>query len=287
MNFLKGFINFIPLFITLLPIILIFIFFILFIYCIKSKIKIKLRSFKGKGFRPSRGNFGIMCYVGKQGMGKTFSLVEYLIDNSKNIKVFSNISDIDNVEDITYFKGFKELIKIKEDIDSGKIKTDKQLVIVFDEVFTELQKGSKVGQEVMDFLCQMRKRQIIFLTTCQEWAELPLTFRRFCRFQIDCKMIPFLWTGILIKTFKDAENMKWSNDEQEHVAPLVETTITKCRKYIADSYDTRLRISSQIYSNTSLEVSATPQREEKSSQVLNCDNSRSDLKEQFILDGLK
>ncbi len=259
MKFLKGFVNFIPLFLSLIPLLIIVILVIMIIYFFKAKIKVKLRSFKGKGFRPVRGNFGLYTYCGKQGKGKTYSLVEYLVDNSKNIKVFSNIHNIDNVEDITYFTGFKGLIDIKHNIDNGTIKTDKQIVIVFDEVFTELQKGSKVGQEVMDFLCQMRKRQIIFLTTCQEWAELPLTYRRFCRFQIDCDMIPFLWTGLLIKTFKDAENMKWSNDEQEHVAPLVETTITKCRKYIADSYDTRLRISSQVYNNTTLEVSATPQ----------------------------
>lgn len=178
------------------------------------------------------------------GKGKTYSLVEYLVDNSSTIKVFSNITGISNVDDITYIQGFKGLIKIKEDLDSGLIKTDKQIVIVFDEIFTELMKGDKLTKPVMDFLCQMRKRQIIFLTTCQEWAELPLSFRRFCRYQIDCDMIPFLWTGFLIKTFKDAENMKWSNDEQEHVAPIVETTITKCRKFIAESYDTFLRISS-------------------------------------------
>ena len=203
-----------------------------------------LRTFKGKGFRPERGNFGVYNYCGKQGKGKTYSLVEYLVDNSPIIKVFSNISDILNVEDISYFTGFKGLIKIKEDLDSGLIKTDKQIVIVFDEIFTELMKGDKLTKPVMDFLCQMRKRQIIFLTTCQEWAELPLTFRRFCRYQIDCEMKPFLWTGFLIKTFKDAENMKWSNDDQEHVAPIVETTITKCRLFIAQSYDTFLRISS-------------------------------------------
>ena len=107
-----------------------------------------------------------------------------------------------------------------------------------------LQKGDKLSKEVLDFLCQMRKRKIIFLTTAQEWAEIPLSFRRFCRYQIDCCMIPILTSGILIKIFYDAENMKWSNDEQEHVAPLLETTITHTRKYIADSYDTFLRISS-------------------------------------------
>ena len=90
----------------------------------------------------------------------------------------------------------------------------------------------------------MRKRKIIFLTTCQYWAELPITYRRFCRYQIDCNMFPVLWTGFLIKTFHDAELMKWSNDDQDFIAPITETTFTKCRKLVANSYDTFLRISS-------------------------------------------
>lgn len=92
----------------------------------------------------------------------------------------------------------------------------------------------------------MRKRKIIFLTTAQEWAEIPLTFRRFCRYEIKCNMLNIFGIGILIKRFGDAENMKWSDEEQEHVCPLNETTITHCRKFVADSYDTYLRISSVV-----------------------------------------
>lgn len=90
----------------------------------------------------------------------------------------------------------------------------------------------------------MRKRKIIFLTTAQEWAEIPLSFRRFCRYEVQCNMINFFGLGILIKRFGDAENMKWDEEAQEHVCPIVSTTITKCRKFIANSYDTFLRISS-------------------------------------------
>ena len=261
MRILKSFANWLPMILSLIPFILLILAFVLVVVMIKNKVRIKFRTFKGKGFRPVRGNFGLYTYCGKQGKGKTYSLVEYLVDNSKRIKVYSNITGIDNVEDITYFTGFTGLIDIKRKLDSGLIKTDKQLVIVFDEIFTEILKGSKLSKEVMDFLCQMRKRKIIFLTTCQEWAELPLTYRRFCRYQIDCEMYPFLWTGFLVKTFKDAENMKWSEIEQEHVAPIVETTVTKCRKFIADSYDTFLRISS-VSAPSTTEASATPQVEE-------------------------
>ena len=144
----------------------------------------------------------------------------------------------------TYFTGFEQLIELKHKLDNNEIVTDKQIVFVYDEIFTELQKQSKLNKEVIDFLCQMRKRKIIFLTTAQEWAEIPLTFRRFCRYEIKCNMINIFGLGLLFKEFNDAENMKWSDEMQEHVAPLIETTLTKCRKHIADSYNTYLRISS-------------------------------------------
>jgi len=218
---------------------------ILVVLCVVNKVKIKWKTFLKRGFLPVRGDFGVYCYCGKQGNGKTYSIVEYLLDNRKNIEVFCNIKDIANIE-YTYFTGFDGLIKLKEALDNDTLVYDKnkQLVFVYDEIFTELQKGSKIGKEVMDFLCQMRKRKIIFLTTAQEWAEIPLTFRRFCRYEIDCKMVNLLVFGILLKHFRDAENMKWSDEDQEFVAPLVSNTITKTRKWIANSYNTFLRISS-------------------------------------------
>lgn len=246
-------------------IIFIVIMIIIVVICLKKKIKIKFKTFTKKGFRPVRGNWGLFVYNGLQGMGKTYSCLEYLLDNKDNIEVYCNIGGIKGI-DYTHFVGFSGLIDLKNKLDNGTLNYDKskQLVFVYDEIFTELQKGSKLSKEVLDFLCQMRKRKIIFLTTCQVWAEIPLSFRRFCRYEIDCKMIPFLGTGFLIKTFKDAENMKWSNEEQEHIAPLVETTITKTRKYIADSYDTFLRISSIV--NFSSGASTTHQEESRVDQ---------------------
>ena len=246
-----------------LPIILIVSLVFLIIFCLKNKIKIKFRTFTKRGFRPVRGNFGSYVYCGKQGTGKTYSVVEYLLDNKDNIEVFCNVGDIKGLN-YTFFVGFDGLLALKEQLDNGTLKYDKskQLVFVYDEIFTELMKGSKLSKEVLDFLCQMRKRKIIFLTTAQEWSEIPLSFRRFCRYEIDCKMFPFLWTGFLLKTFKDAENMKWSNEEQEHIAPLVENTLTKTRLYIANSYNTFLRISSIVNYSSSQSKSATCSHED-------------------------
>lgn len=218
---------------------------ILLVLCIKLKVKIKFKTFLKRGFSPKRGDFGLYVYDGKQGKGKTYSLVEYLIDNRNSIEIFCNIKGITNV-DYKYYTGFTQLIDIKNKLDNDTLIYDKekQLVIVYDEIFTELQKNSKLNKDVIDFLCQMRKRKIIFLTTAQEWAEIPLTFRRFCRYEIQCNMLNIFGLGILIKRFGDAENMKWDELEQEHVCPIVSTTITKCRKFVANSYDTFLRISS-------------------------------------------
>lgn len=229
----------------LLLIAIIFVVFLVIVMCIKFKVKIKWKTFLRRGFAPKRGEFGLYVYDGKQGKGKTYSLVEYLIDNRNSIEVFCNIKGIKNL-DYVYYTGFEQLIDIKKKLDNHTLVYDdeKQLIIVYDEIFTELQKNSKLSKEVIDFLCQMRKRKIIFLTTAQEWAEIPLSFRRFCRYEIQCNMINIFGLGILIKRFGDAENMKWDEEAQEHVCPIVSTTITKCRKFVANSYDTFLRISS-------------------------------------------
>lgn len=200
---------------------------IIVVLCFKNKVRIKFRTFLKKGFAPTRGKFGVYCYCGKQGQGKTYSAVEYLLHNTDS-RIYANISTIKNV-DYTYFNGFKQLLELRNEHDC---------IIVYDEIFTALTKSSKINEDVLDFLSQMRKRRIIFITTAQEWLEINITLRRYCRYQIDCHMFNFFGLGILTKTFKDAEKMKWSNLDNDYMAPLLETSISKCNLEVANSYDT-------------------------------------------------
>ena len=212
---------------------LVFLFLIiLIIYCFKSHIRIKWKTFLRKGFKPNRGKFGVYCYCGKQGSGKTYSVVEYLRSVPKNKKIYANISSLNGIN-YTYFNGFDELLKLRNESDC---------VIVYDEIFTALTRTSRINTDVLDFLSQMRKRKIIFLTTAQEWLEINITLRRYCRYQIDCKMRNIYFTGILVKTFRDAERMKWDNLENDYIAPILETTISKCNVEVANAYDTREEI---------------------------------------------
>lgn len=189
-------------------------------------VRIKFKTFFKKGFKPDRGIFGVYCYCGKQGSGKTYSVVEFLRNNKDKV-IYSNVH-LKGI-DYFYFNGFDNLLKLRDEHDC---------IIVYDEIFTALTKTSKMNTDVLDFLSQMRKRRIIFLTTAQEWLEINITLRRYCRFQIDCKMIPFMNIGILLKFMYDAEHMKWSQEENEYVAPIMTTTISKTNLCVANSYDT-------------------------------------------------
>lgn len=220
-------------------------------YCVSNKVKIKFKTFFKKGFKVKKGIYGIYCFCGFQGNGKTYSCVEYVLDNYKNIILFSNVY-INNI-DMVYYKGFDEMLLLRDKIDYAKSRNNnfiiwnnkkvpldfsKQIVFIYDEIFSELQRGSKINTNVLDFITQMRKRGFILLTTSQIWNDIPITWRRLTRYQIDCKLIRFLGLNILIKIFHDAELMKWSNDDQDFIAPIISTTISHTRKFIADSYDT-------------------------------------------------
>lgn len=205
-------------------IIIIFILILLFKF---RHTRIKWKTFLKKGFAPKRGKFGVYCYCGKQGSGKTYSVVDFLLQN-KHLPIYANISTLHDL-DYTYFNGFDELLKLRDKSDC---------IIVYDEIFTALTKSTRINQDVLDFLSQMRKRRIIFLTTAQEWLEINITLRRYCRYQIECRMLNLFGLGILIKHCYNAEQMKWSQEDNEYVAPLEETTISKCNVSVAKKYDT-------------------------------------------------
>lgn len=209
----------------------ILIFIIIFIVLVfyNNKLKIKWKTFLKKGIKVDRGKFGIYCYDGKQGNFKTYSVVEFLLEN-KDKRIYSNLKSLKGVK-YTPISDIDELLTLRDETDC---------IIFFDEIFTAITKSSKINSdlEIMDFLSQMRKRRIIFLTTCQEWLELDITLRRYCRYRIHCDYFHFFGLNLIKKTFMDAENMKWSNEENEYVAPLLETTISKPTLEVCNSYDT-------------------------------------------------
>lgn len=209
---------------------ILFLFGILFLLVIivaifRFKIRIDIPSFIKKGFSARRGIYGVYCFCGKQGSGKTFSTVNFLLKN-KNKRIYSNIS-LKGIN-YTHIHTFEEMLKIAE----------KDCIIVWDEIFTALSKSSRINPDVMSFLSQQRKREVIFITTAQEWMEIPMTLRRYVRYQIDCSIFNLLPFSILIERYRDGENMKWDQLENEYIAPIIATKISKMSKKITQLYDT-------------------------------------------------
>jgi len=201
--------------------------------------KVKWGTFIQKGLRVVRGRFGVYIYDGKQGTGKTAGALGFIFENiSADRPVYANMTSIKGI-DYIYFNGLKGLLKLQE-------MNVEHCIIFYDEIFSLLTKQTKLTEDVLSFLSQMRKRDIIFITTCQEWLELPITLRRYCRYQIKCRIItPPLLPSIHIKTFNDAEQMKYDKEENEYIAPLITNTISKLSYYLLNSYDTYETINPQ------------------------------------------
>lgn len=204
----------------------------LFWVWIRSGIKIDVQSF----FMPTKalatGVFGVYCFTGKQGSGKTYSLNKFVRKFVHDRKIYSNVT-LKGI-DYTRIESIDHLLSLRD---------EKQIYIIFDEIFTLMQKTTKFNDDIMEFLTQQRKQENIFLTTAQEWLELPMTFRRFVRIQIECHTRPLgRFGGILIESYYDAYNMKWSQLDNEYVAPLLQKKISKYEKRFMESYDTFERI---------------------------------------------
>lgn len=220
--------------------IIIFIFYKIFFV---MKVHIDLKSLFRRGFKKYDNDFGLFCYCGKQGKGKTYSAIKFLIDRklAKNYTILTNVKSFKVFSDTKYFSSINDIIKY-----CTKFKdNDENVIIFFDEIFTILEKKTAINKEILSFISQLRKRKIIFVTTAQEWSEINITFRRYVRYQIECNMfsLPILHNAFIYNVINDGDLIKWDNDLQEFIAPRVASNFAKCNRSIVESYDTYETIS--------------------------------------------
>lgn len=168
--------------------------------------------------------------------GKTYSVIDTLSSQAKNKIVITNVKSYfdSHQETSIYETDFGRIYEMLRDLEDCS-----KYIIFYDEIFTLIEKG-KLSKEMLSFISQMRKRHLYLYTTAQEWLEINVTFRRYVRYQIQCKMInlKLFNFAISINEINDAYQMKWDNLENEYVCPRIKTTLKKCSKAIADSYDT-------------------------------------------------
>lgn len=207
----------------------------------EKKLNIDWKSFTKKGFKKLDSEFGLYLYTGKQGTGKTYSAIRFVEKmRNKNSVVLTNINSYAKATDCIYIQDFMEIIQfcIKE-FEKPEEKRRK-IIILFDEIFTCIEKAGALKKEFLSFLSQLRKRGIIMVSTAQEWAEINITLRRYCRFQIACdmKQIPFSKKAWCKNLINDGDGIRWDNDQQDFIAPLIQTNIFKGNVEIINKYDT-------------------------------------------------
>ena len=184
-----------------------------------------------------------MLIAENNGKGKTYSAIKFCIDRklATNCVIYTNVTSFKVFSDTVFITDINELIDtVISYCDSLSNDEQPNLIIFFDEIFTILEKGTKINSKILSFISQLRKRKIVFVTTAQEWLEINITFRRYVRFQIDCNMIslPITNNAFLINAVNDGEQLHWDNMANEYVAPRISTNISKGNLSIIQSYDT-------------------------------------------------
>lgn len=223
--------------------IIIGIVYLIFIFKAQLHLSIDWKSLYRKGFKKIDNAFGLFCYCGKQGYGKTYSAIKFIIERklATDCTILTNVKSFNIFSDTIFFSDISDLMNwTYKYLDSLPEEESPNIIIFYDEIFTLLEKQTKINSEILSFISQLRKRKIVFITTAQEWLEINMTFRRYVRFQIDCKMVsmPLTKTCFVINNINDAEQMKWSEVDNEYIAPRIQTNISKGQLSVINSYDT-------------------------------------------------
>lgn len=213
---------------------------LVFIYKFSTlKIHIDFKSFFKRGFKKKDNQFrSLLLHAVNKANGKTFSCIKFLIEQKlrRKYKIITNVKSFKLFSDTLFFEDINDIIDY-----CTKFKDNEENVIIFfDEIFTILEKRTPMNKKILSFISQLRKRKIVFVTTAQEWAEINITFRRYCRYQIDCNMFsfPITKTAFIYNIINDGDKIKWDNDSQEFLAPRVSANFAKCPRSIIESYDT-------------------------------------------------
>lgn len=209
---------------------------LLIFWLISSKTAVDFQSFLHPTLPLDRGIFGVYCFDGKQGSGKSYSMVKFTRKQAKHYtKVYSNFPI--NGIDVEIIDTVQALLALRN---------EKNVLIVYDEIFTILSDKTvpiNIRDDLTEFLSQQRKMKNVLITSAQEWLQIPIEFRRYVRIQVRVNTMPLgRFGGLLLEEYRNAYDMAWDNLQNEYVAPRMSFKISKYERRYMESYDTFRRI---------------------------------------------
>jgi len=201
-----------------------------------NRVHVDLPSFFQPTLPLDMGVFGVYAFTGHQGSGKTYGVTKFVNKHvDPETEIYSNLT-LKNIE-YTKITSQEHLLSLRD---------KKNIVIIYDEILNWLNDKSipkDVRDDLLEFLSQQRKMKNILLTTAQEWLNIPIEFRRFVRIQIDCVTRPLgKFGGLFIEEYFDGYRIKWSNIENDYIAPRISKKYSKYERRYMEAYDTYERI---------------------------------------------
>jgi len=191
------------------------------------KWRIQLSTFFRKGLPKIDDKFGVYFFCGRQGSGKNFSAVKYLVEQKTRCKIYTNVHSLK----LPHVK-FSTISELYEN-------TEENCIFLIDEISKKYDRNSRTDTAFYAWLNQSRKRKRIVILITQEWRELPMWIRRPAKLMVTTKKVPLLSRfGIYHTIVGDAENMVFNKDEGEYECPPIRHTIYKRNWKIAELYDT-------------------------------------------------
>lgn len=166
------------------------------------------RALRKQGVKPFN-DFGLTLFTGRQGAGKTMSMVyeaEVLREKYPNLYICSNFGYIHENESLKSLTDITNAVLRANEL--GCVGT----LILWDEIQNDFDSFSKVSRDVLRVVTQQRKQSIKILGTSQVFTRVSKALREQTFEVVMCRTIFKRWT---VGRFYDAEEFNHNIDKPE------------------------------------------------------------------------
>ena len=189
-----------------------------------------LRNFDRDLFRP----YGVWMYTGKQGSGKTMSLIyklEQLRKRYPKIKIYTNCG---------YRFQTGALKSLNDLLDKSKYNGDYGTVFVIDEIQNEFSCATSKDfpESLLSLITMQRKHKILILTTSQVFSRVSKPIREQCYRAIECYTILGRYTvNKMFDGIKYADSFELSPDQRKKACRKLYKISFVQTDYLRDCYN--------------------------------------------------
>lgn len=198
--------------------------------------RVDWQSFRKKYTPPLKGQFpvGSRVYIGRQGKGKTLSMVEYthyLMEKYPDAVVFSNV--------ILFGVKYHH---IKEDSDLSLALAYQNgaagVLVLLDEAHLTFGKKTGISVDVLTSISQQRKDRRRLVFSSQIWNELDISIRKQVQEVVDCKS----FGRFQLNTVYDGESIRLDKSDYSYSMEKIERELYKHNDEYYGRYDTFQKI---------------------------------------------